>query len=486
MFPIRLGTDGEFAALREALEACDYTEPAICSRFQIRHVSELPAKGAVDSGVDRLGLLIRLFIQGGAIDPSAASDLPMRELEALGLITRADRIFASAMLYPTRGVYVASDRTCAVDSGPFLPPEDIVYPAIVPTTDFFLDSIPPAKCDAFLDLCAGAGVAALEAAQSGARHAWAFDITARSTHFAEFNRRLNAISNMTPAQGDLYEPAGEQTFDRIVAHPPYIPVYRPRFVFDSGGQDGEQVVRRIVEGLPRYLRPGGRFYALTMGSDREQPFENRLREWLGDAQREFDVAFMVHRAISPQQYSSDAVVLHKGAVEDIAGWRELFHQWGVRSLAYGIVVIERRESDRAVFTIRRAAGPKTGPAEFVWLVEWAAAALDTGKVLHAKPRARANVSLRVDHRFVDGAWQPESFRLESEYPFSATMRAEPWAAHLLTVADGSLTVQQLLDRLKSDEVLPGSAPPVEFARAVAALISAGLLELDEWPLPSIH
>src|SRR5439155_22250135 len=117
--------------------------------------------------------------------------------------------------------------------------------------------------------------------------------------FADFNRRINGISNFVASAGDLYEPAGGLTFDRIVAHPPYVPVYRPQLIFDSGGQDGEQIVRRIIEGLPRYLRPGGRFTALTMGSDRgdsdqgrsdrDHPFEHRLREWLGSREAEFDV-----------------------------------------------------------------------------------------------------------------------------------------------------------------------------------------------------
>ena len=132
-----------------------------------------------------------------------------------------------------------------------------------------------------------------------------------------------------------------------------MPVYRPHFVFDSGGQDGEQMVKGMVQGLPRYLRPGGRFYALTMGSDREQPFEFRLRQWLGPDQHEFDVAFLVRRTVSPREYSADTVVRHKGSAEDISGWRDLFQQWAVKSMAYGIVVVQRRASDRPVFTVRR-------------------------------------------------------------------------------------------------------------------------------------
>jgi SAM-dependent methyltransferase len=459
MFPIRLGTDAEFASLRNALQARDFTEAGI---------RELRA--------DPVRILVHLFMEGRAVKPSAAAHLPMRELEALGLVsTSSEKILGTVMLYPTRGVYIVSDRDSTMDGSPI---DDVVYPANGPNTDIFLDYLPPGPCDAFLDLCAGTGVAAFVAARSCAKHAWAFDITARATHFAEFNRRLNDIPNVTPAQGDLYEPAGAQTFDRIVAHPPYLPVYRPHFVFDSGGQDGERIVRRIIEGLPKYLRPGGRFFALTMGSDRAQPFENRLREWLGEAANEFDIVFVVRRTISPRDYSADAVVKHQGSVEDIAGWRELFKQWGVEALAYGYLVIQRRAAPRSVFTVRRNAGPKTGPAELAWLVDWATAALDTEKLLESKPRARAGVTLQVEHRFEDGGWQPESFRLESEYPFKAVMQAEPWAANLLTLADGTQTVRQLLDQLLGDSVAPE-----DFARAVGAMISAGLLELDENRLP---
>ncbi len=475
MFPIRLGSAPEFQALHSALLSSNYTEPAICQTFNITRTSELRTAAdfdPLDDPTDVLRILVRLFIGGCPLRPAAASNLPLPELQALGLIeTSNDQILSTVMLYPTRGLYIVSDRNLET------PEQDVVYPAIVPNTDLFLDHIPPATCDAFLDLCAGTGIAALVAAQNGARQAWAFDITARSTHFAEFNRRLNAIPNVIALEGDLYEPAGDQTFDRIVAHPPYLPVYRPHFVFDSGGQDGEQVVRRVVEGLPQYLREGGRFYALTMGSDREKPFEQRLREWLGDAAPDFDIAFVARRTLSPRDYAADAVINHKGSVDDITGWRELFTQWGVRNLVYGLVVIQRRATDRPVFTIRREASVNTGPAECAWLVEWATAASDINTILEAKPRAGKHATLRVGHALADGAWHPQSYRLESQYPFTVNMRAEPWSANLLTIADGSLTTSELFDRLNPNADLS------RFAQIVTALIFAGLLELDEHPLP---
>src|SRR5487761_2107244 len=340
MFPIRLGADAEFAGLRSALAGCGYTEEAICARFGVNSVCDLRVEDAAADGdpSDPVRLLTRLLI--GCAEVPLTEALPVRPMEALGIVrVETDKVVSTVMLYPVRGLYIVSDRAQPVF-------DDVVYPANIPNTELFLNHVPIGPCDAFLDLCAGAGVAALEAAEKGARHAWAFDITARSTHFAEFNRRLNAIPNMTAAQGDLYDPAEGRTFDRIVAHPPYLPVFRPRFVFDSGGQDGEQIVRRMIEGLPKHLRPGGVFFALTMGSDREQPFERRVREWLGEASGDFDVALIVKATVSPHDYAADAILKHHGKVEDIAEWREMFQRWGVHSLPYGFLYIQRRASDR--------------------------------------------------------------------------------------------------------------------------------------------
>lgn len=478
MFPIRLGTDAEFAALRDALTACDYTEAAICARFGVKKVSDLRVEeaSAEGSSSDPVRLLARLLI--GCSEIPLTNAVPVGPLEALGVVRiESDKIVSTVMLYPIRGLFIVSDRAQPTF-------EDVVYPANIPNTEMFLDYVPTGPCEEYLDLCAGSGVAALEAARNGARHTWAFDITARSTHFAEFNRRLNAIPNMTAAQGDLYDPAEGHTFDRIVAHPPYLPVFRPRFVFDSGGQDGEQIVRRIIEGLPSHLRPGGIFFALTMGSDREQPFERRMREWLGESSGDFDVALIVKATASPDEYAADAVIKHRGTVEDIEAWRELFRGWGVHCLPYGLVYIQRRATDRPVFTVRRTAGPGTGVAECGWLMSWAAAAYDARRILATRPRACEGITLRTGHRFVDGRWSAESCLLETDYPFLATMQTESLTANLLTLADGSRTTVDLLKELQSQDALPASVQPPDFARVIAALISSGFLESSEYRLPT--
>lgn len=486
--PLRLGLDAEFAALRSALVAAGYTEPAICERLGLAKISQfkfatehrsLPRPMAPNP--DPLDLLIRLFLESEPLHRDTARALPLELFSALGLVAphAAGLLSGTVMLHPLRELYIVSDRPIPIEGNPLRPPDDFVYPAMIPNTQLFLDLIPPSPCAAFLDLCAGTGIAALVAARDGAAHAYSYDITERSTVFAEFNRRLNGIVNVTASQGDLYEPAADLTFDRIVAHPPYVPVYRPNLIFDSGGQDGEQITRRIVEGLPRYLRPGGRFYGLTMGSDRDHPFEHRLREWLGPAENEFDVAFVKRITRTPREWAAESVISKKGAVTDIPDWRAFFENLHVHALVYGFVMIQRRAQPRPVFTVRRQIGPRTGPSEHAWLFDWETSAVSHPATwaLAWKPRAVPGIRLRVDHGFENGNWMPENYLLETDYPFNSELPAQAWTAHLFTRADGSRTTAGLLDQLKADGALHPETPPEAFAEMLATLISGGFLQV---------
>ena len=183
-------------------------------------------------------------------------------------LERPEMWFGGCILFATRGMVLASDRVSSLDRAPLPPDADVVYPAAIENTVAFMSTLPETPCDALLDVGTGSGVAALDGARY-ARHAWGTDIAARSVQFAEFNRRLNGIQNATMLQGDLYAPVEGLTFDRIVTHPPYVPARKNTMIFRDGGEDGEQILRGIVEGLPRFLRPGGRFYTLVVAADCE-------------------------------------------------------------------------------------------------------------------------------------------------------------------------------------------------------------------------
>ena len=67
-------------------------------------------------------------------------------------------------------------------------------------------------------------------------------------------------------------------------------------------------MRRIIEGLPRFLSPGGRFYCQTLASDREEDLlEERIRKWLGEREAEFDLALITETAREPADFIGRAM-----------------------------------------------------------------------------------------------------------------------------------------------------------------------------------
>src|SRR5262249_31659234 len=147
-------------------------------------------------------------------------------------------------------------------------PSDIVYSALTSETHRVADLMPRGRCGDYLELCLGTGIAALLAGRDFAANTYAVDITARSDRLARGNAALNGLSNVTALAGDLYAPVAGRTFDMITAHPPYVPSFETELVFRDGGEDGEQITRRIIAGLAEHLRPGGQFYCDCLMTDR--------------------------------------------------------------------------------------------------------------------------------------------------------------------------------------------------------------------------
>jgi release factor glutamine methyltransferase len=139
----------------------------------------------------------------------------------------------------------------------------------------------------YLDLCTGSGCVAISLAKERpASQLFAVDASADALAVAKENAvRLGA--QIAWLFGDLFAPleAYGAKFELITANPPYIPEgelgslspdirdFEPRLAL-SGGADGLDVIRRIVSGAPRFLRPGG-VLAVEMG--------------MGQASRVFDL-----------------------------------------------------------------------------------------------------------------------------------------------------------------------------------------------------
>ena len=359
--PLVLGPQAALDRLREFLIASGFTEPAVLQRLGIGRLSDANNLVAGQPPEDLLDVLIYLFLLGQSV-PREALGSAGPIFTDLGLIVHDEGLCsADVTLYPTNGVYIASDRT----RGRELPEasSERVFSAISANTEEFLSILPTAPCPAFLELCAGAGAAAVIAASRYATQAFAFDISERSRLFAEFNRRLNGLSNVTVSRGDLYQPARRRTFDRIAAHPPYVPSLRAAQVFRDGGSDGETLTRRVIEGLPAHLHPGGRFYGLAlMAQYADQSIESRIRGWLKEAHFEFDLAVVTRAELTPASVVLENWSPRHAEQGDLSRWQSVLRRLRIESFRYVMLILERHAHPRhAVSLVRRTAAPRFDP-----------------------------------------------------------------------------------------------------------------------------
>ncbi len=494
LIPVNLGSEKSFTLLREFLRAAGYTEQAILERYELAGLDVFLSGRHPDptsEPEDLLDFLTRVFLYGEFVSREAVeSFLPedvRSSMEELGLVsadgTDPGRWFSPVALYPVAGLHLISDRHNNPDHSPFHAPDDVVYPALTKNTRAFLHWLPATPCERLLDVGSGTGVAALQSVASGvARRAWASDIADRSTQYAEFNRRLNGIEGVTAVTGDLYEPVAGLTFDRIVAHPPYVPSFSRKRIFRDGGEGGEQITRGVVTGLPEYLLPGGTLYCLAMGMEQEdKPLERRLRDWLGRAAGEFDILLVEMKTFTPEQVASQAVASGHRSPGEFQQLLKAFADNEVERFVYGLMVVRRHAGSRAELTLRRKAGSGSGPAAVEWLLDWEAAAGEPSlprRLLDSRPRASKNFELLVSHRLDNGEFVPTSFTLKTGEPFEFETRIQPWTAGLIGACDGTRTGRDLYDFCRERDLIRETVSPEDFTGLIRALITGGFLHVE--------
>jgi len=487
----RLGTADEFAAVRELFARSGFDYASVCGRVGAEHLylftNKLETEYLERPVQDPLDALIRLFVVGRGIDnkdiASQLGSVSIASLEALQLLvprTGGSGWFAPVMAHPTPGgPIMICDRNSSPDGVAMKrAPADALYPALFANTIDFVERFPQTPCDNILEIGTGTGTAAIHWA-GFAREVWATDITPRAVHFAEFNTRLAGVGNVNVVQGDLYAPVEGMTFDRIAAHPPFVPAKNPAVVFRDGGEDGEQIAKRIVEGLPTYLRPGGTFWASFMISDRTgESAEQRMRKWLGSSEAEFDIGIAIDMRRTAAESIAHAALHGVGTPEEICYFGDLWKATQTEYLLHISIVIRRHAAPRQGITVRTQAGTGFAARHLEWLLDWELARRDpnfTETFLESRPTLAPVCELRASHRLEGGAAISEDYTLEADGPLRVACRVPGWSAKVLVGCDGRRTAGEIFNNLVDQGAIPKDADPREFVRMFSGLMAAGVL-----------
>ena len=127
----------------------------------------------------------------------------------------------------------------------------------------------PRNVGRVLDLCTGSGCLAILAALAFPRaRIDAVDLSAGALALARRNVASHRLGDrITLHRGDLFQPLGTARYDLILSNPPYVDArgmaklpaeyrHEPRMAL-AAGQDGLDLVRRILAEAPRHLRKDG-------------------------------------------------------------------------------------------------------------------------------------------------------------------------------------------------------------------------------------
>ena len=306
--------------------------------------TELPYLEQFGLAHDAFGDLMRLLLLRGALEQERVRSLLGSEafdlLVSLGLIVhRAGGWAAAVDVFPIDGLLVATDHRYQVLEGDHLEEEPVMY--LGRDSVGLAQVAPRTPSRRHLDLCTGSGVQAL-LARGYADAVVGVDLNPRAIRFARFNADLNGLDGIQFHLGDLFDPVQGARFDTITANPPFVASPLRDLAFRDGGADGEEVLRRIVQGAAAHLEPGGRVSIVTDLVD-VSGYEDKLSSWwrggaylgllLTTADRD-EQLFSVPHAHAPfgQSYEEFS--------KELASWVESYRAAGIGVVNFGYLVLE--------------------------------------------------------------------------------------------------------------------------------------------------
>jgi methylase of polypeptide subunit release factors len=453
------------ALLREAVDG--YTVDAISDLLgpvgrAAHQRGDLVAVGRALPAGERLTTLIRLFLLGEAVpEPEARSALRPLDLAAAGELVEVsgDQARARLELRPyatdTSGPWwVVSDFGSDVRPGPLAPDHVLGIGAASLT---LAQATPRHPVRRALDLGTGCGVQALHAS-AYASEVVATDVSTRALRLAATTAELSGY-RWDLREGSLLEPVADESFDLIVANPPF--VVSPGLDRDHGGYDyrdsglaGDAASATLIRDTAHRLSADGSASLLAnwiIPTDGD--WAARLEGWLADAP--CDAWVWQREVVGPDEYVAlwlrDAGEVPGSRVwrERHAVWRDWFDAAGVAAIGMGLVTMWRTDGGpRSVVCedVPQAVEQPAGAHLDGWLQRrrWLARR-DDAALLAARLRRADGVVRSTDDLVVDGTWSAQRVQLRQLHAMRWELDSDDTVTGLVAACDGAVPLSLLVE-----------------------------------------
>jgi hypothetical protein len=445
------------------------------------------------AGDDRVSTLVKLFLLGGAVpadDATAALD-PLSPAEATKLIESTDghsRARYEIRPYSEDGGpdwLVVSDFGSDVRPGPVA--DDHVLGIGGASLTLAQSTMRPPVRRA-LDIGVGSGVQSLHLARH-ATSVTATDLSRRALRMAATTAALSSVT-WDLRQGSLLEPVADETFDLIVANPPF--VVSPGLLPGAGGHEyrdsgmvGDGVCRALIRGIPSRLNPGGSASLLAnwiVPSDGD--WAARLGEWLSGSA--CDAWIWQREVLSPGEYVT-LWLRDAGERPGSPAWIAKYEHWvawfertEVVAVGMGLVTLWKPVVDGGTIlvcedvpqAVQQPAGTHL-PAWIArqrWLRDTSDRALLDAVFLPAPDLIRARFDLHQD------GWQRARIELRQSHGMRWELETDDAIARLVGACDGQLPLRIAVEVLASSLDMSADELGELAIPAIRDLISRGFLE----------
>jgi methylase of polypeptide subunit release factors len=371
-------------------------------------------------------------------------------LESEMLRAESDLLIPEVRVTPIDSLLIASD--CALNLE--LPGQSglVLWPN--PTTRLLSLFTIRTHSGRTLDLGTGCGLLALEAA-THSDTVIATDLNPRAIEFAVFNASLKGVENVEFRTGDCFEPVAGETFDRIVANPPFFVTPSTNHLFSDSGMELDGFCRKMIREGPAHLNEGGFLQMIFEWAQVEgERWQDRLAGWLEGSG--CDAWIIKGPSHDPSAYAQtrfqEAAPYTPDSDETMFGeWMDYYRRCKVEAIHGGMIAMRRRPGrnwvrfDETQYNPQRPFGDSV--ARMFSTQDFFEANAAAGRMLAAKFKLSPDVELEQRLRRVEDKWQIASLNLKLNGGLAFSQPLDPLVAEFVTACDGSRSSDELIDEL---------------------------------------